>query len=325
MLTGSDLRTRATNDYIADTIPEQNGRPPRQFTHESSPAMVIIHDPHCAEYAAPGHVERPFRVLGTAKRLRERRPEWPFALPTAASDADLLRAHTVAHLALVNDPPGDFDADSQALPGIDRHAREAVGGAILAADRALGGERAFSLMRPPGHHATADQAMGFCYYNSIAVAALRAQAAGGVGTVAVWDFDAHHGNGTEAILREREGMFFVSVHQFPAYPGTGARSSNNVRNHPVAPMTTPAEHMRVLAESWQEVLDARPGLVLVSAGFDAYAGDPITQMTLREQDFAELGRWLHAAPAPVAAILEGGYSDDLPVLVEGFLNAWNNG
>lgn len=286
--------------------------------------MVIIHDPRSAEYAAAGHVERPFRVLGVAQSLRERRAEWPFLLPAAAEDADLLRAHTPEHLALVCRPPGNFDPDTAALPGIDAHARRAAGAAMMATDQALNGRRAFSLMRPPGHHATASQAMGFCYFNSVAVAALRARAHG-IERIAVWDFDAHHGNGTEAILQGRDGFLFGSVHQFPAYPGTGAGSFANVRNHPVAPGTPPEEHLSALGASWREVIEFRPELILVSAGFDAYVGDPITQMTLREEDFAEIGRWLHAAPVPAAAILEGGYSEQLPKLVEAFLTSWENG
>ncbi len=291
---------------------------------ETIAGMVVIHDPQSAGYGVVGHVERPARVTAIAARLRERHPEWLFILPDAAEDADLLRAHTPAHLRLVADPPGDFDADTAALPGIDAHARRTVGAALKAVDEAMAGNRAFSLMRPPGHHATADQAMGFCYYNSVAAAALRAQA-DGLRRVAVWDFDAHHGNGTEAILQGREGILFVSVHQFPAYPGTGAASSGNVRNYPVSPGTPPDEHMAILAASWREVLEARPELILASAGFDAFVGDPITQMTLREKDFGELGRWLHAAPCPAAAIMEGGYSDELPDLVEAFLAAWENG
>lgn len=324
MLSGKDLREPLTKRYHSPRVARRIRWLALLIRLQAADAMVIIHDPHSARYAAAGHVERPFRVQATAERLRERRPEWPLVLPAAAEDADLLRAHTPAHVELVRHPTGDFNADSLAIPGIDRHAREAVGAAMLAADRALAGERAFSLMRPPGHHATAGQAMGFCYFNQVAVAALRAQALG-VERVAVWDFDAHHGNGTEAILQGRSGMTFVSVHQFPAYPGTGAGSFGNVRNYPVAPESPPEDHMAALAASWQDVLDAQPGLILVSAGFDAYAGDPITQMTLREGDFAELGRWLHAAPCPVAAILEGGYSDDLPVLVETFLDGWENG
>jgi acetoin utilization deacetylase AcuC-like enzyme len=283
--------------------------------------MTIVHDPACADYAASGHVERPFRAWATADRLRHRWPDWHFDLPAAAGDADLLRAHSSGHLARVRSSAGDFDPDTPAYADIDAHARRSAGAAIRAMELARQGEKAFSLMRPPGHHATADRAMGFCYFNSVAVAALRARA-GGVKSVAVWDFDAHHGNGTEAILRGREGLFFASVHQYPAYPGTGGESSDNIANYPVAPHTPPGEHMQALAASWRAVLDRNPGLILVSAGFDAYSGDPITQMTLRQEDFAKLGRWLHDAPCPAAAALEGGYSEDLPVLVETFLAAW---
>jgi acetoin utilization deacetylase AcuC-like enzyme len=241
-------------------------------------------------------------------------------VPGPAGDEDLLRAHSAAHLRRL-DLPEDFDADTAYFAGIADHARRAAGAALQAAEVALAGQPAFSLMRPPGHHATADQAMGFCYLNSIAVAALAARDQ--VGRVAVWDFDAHHGNGTEAILRGRPGVLFVSVHQHPGYPGTGTRSFENCRNFPVAPRTPRERHMEALAESWQEIEAFHPHLVLVSAGFDAYADDPITEMTLVRDDFATLGRWLRASRLPAAAVLEGGYSPDLPRLVAAFLGAWS--
>ena len=176
-------------------------------------------------------------------------------------------------------------------------------------------------MRPPGHHATAGQAMGFCYLNQVAVAALEARRRGAA-RVAVWDFDAHHGNGTEAILDGREGFLFTSVHQFPAYPGTGTRNSPNCRNWSVPPHTPRGEHREALARAWDAVVGFHPDLVLVSAGFDAYARDPITAMTLEPEDFAELGRWLRQTGLPTAVVLEGGYSADLPQLIDSFLTAW---
>ena len=290
--------------------------------------MRVLYDPRCAGYAAPGHPEAPFRVLNTAALLRGKHPGWfppegaAEAVPPA-DDATLLLAHTPAHLArLRRQEEGMFDPDTAALPGMDAHARHAAGAAVAVAGWALEGNRAFSLMRPPGHHATADQIMGFCYLNSVAVAALHARAVRGVGRVAVWDFDAHHGNGTEAILAGREGMFYASVHQFPCYPGTGGRSFDNVRNDPVAPNTPAEEHGRVLRANWEAVLDFGPHLILVSAGFDAYAGDPLTSLKLRPKEFAAMGEWMRAAPCPVGAILEGGYSQELPVLVNTFLEAW---
>ena len=282
--------------------------------------------PSCAEYAVPGHPDAPFRVLRTAELLREKHPEWlaDGGEPVApAADAALLLAHTPAHLARLRDTEdGMFDPDTAALPGMDAHARRGAGAALAVAGWALEGRRAFSLMRPPGHHATASEIMGFCYLNSIAVAALHAREVRGVQRVAVWDFDAHHGNGTEAILLNREGLLYASVHQYPGYPGTGTEHLGNARNYPVAPGTPASEHLRALEASWADVLAFKPGLILVSAGFDAYAGDPLTDLRLRPREFVALGQWMRAAPCPVGAILEGGYSQELPVLVNAFLEAW---
>ena len=268
-------------------------------------------------------------VLKTAELLREKHPAWfgPGASPVRpVDDADLLRAHTPAHLARLRTPPGGmFDPDTAVLPNIEAHARRAAGAAIAVVEGAFYGHKMFSLMRPPGHHATADAIMGFCYLNSVAVAALHAQAETEGGRVAVWDFDAHHGNGTEDILRAREGMLYVSVHQHPGYPGTGTVSFDNVRNYPVAPGTPAETHLAALEKSWADVLAFRPDLILVSAGFDAYAGDPLTDLRLRTKEFAALGRWMHDAPCPVGAILEGGYSQELPLLINTFLEAWEGG
>jgi acetoin utilization deacetylase AcuC-like enzyme len=282
--------------------------------------MLLLHDPRCADYGRPGHPERPARVVDTARHLRTTFPAWTWRVPAAATDEDVLRAHTAAHLQRL-DLAEDFDGDTAYFPGIADHARRAAGAALESAESALAGQPAFAFMRPPGHHATADQAMGFCYLNSIAIAALAAREK--VERVAVWDFDAHHGNGTEAILSGRPGVLFVSVHQHPGYPGTGTRSFENCRNFPVAPRTPRERHMEALAESWQEIEAFHPHLVLVSAGFDAYADDPITEMTLVRDDFATLGRWLRASRLPAAAVLEGGYSPDLPRLVAAFLGAWS--
>ena len=282
--------------------------------------MIILHDPTCAEYGSSMRPEQPARVLHSARHLREAHPGWEWRQPTEAEESILLTAHTPALIKRIQGPP-DIDDDTPYFPGIYDHARRAVGSAREAAALALAGHNAFSLMRPPGHHATQNQAMGFCYLNQIAISALNALGGGAV-RVAVWDFDAHHGNGTEDILQGRPGLFFTSVHQFPGYPGTGTRSSVNCRNFPVAPHVPRAEHMEALARSWELVLAFRPDLVLVSAGFDAYVDDPITEMTLEREDFATLGRWLGHSGLPAAAILEGGYSAELPQLIDAFLSAW---
>ena len=283
--------------------------------------MVIIHDPRCADYGSSMRPEQPARITRSAAHVHAAHPDWTWRVPTAVvADETLLLVHTPAHLKRLGQHR-DFDADTPYLPDIEAHARRGVGAALAAADLALAGERAFSLMRPPGHHAMSDQAMGFCYLNQIAVAALSARARG-TERVAIWDFDAHHGNGTEAILHGRDGCLFTSVHQYPGYPGTGTTSFANCRNWPVAPRTPRAKHLAALRASLDAVIAFRPGLVLVSAGFDAFVQDPLTAMTLETEDFATLGRWLRESGLPAAAILEGGYSDELPLLIDAFLTAW---
>jgi acetoin utilization deacetylase AcuC-like enzyme len=294
--------------------------------------MIIFHDRHCVEYSAAGHPERPERIARTVPLLKDRHPTWQWREPPAASDDQLLRAHSREHLETMEKPMGDFDLDTPAYSNIAAYARRSAGAAIEAARAALGGERAFSLMRPPGHHATRDRAMGFCYFNNIGVAALDALE-NGPERVAIWDFDAHHGNGTEAIVAQNERVAFASIHQFPAYPGTGAKSFDNIYNYPVAPFTPRAEHVDVCRRALDELLVFKPDLLLVSAGFDAYARDPLVQMTLEREDFATFGEWLHkidspsqssgAGGIPIAAVLEGGYSEDLPELIDAFLTSWS--
>jgi len=286
--------------------------------------MLVIHDPRCADYGLLPHPEQPARVTDTALHLRKAFPSWQWsASADGVPDETLLLAHTAGHLARL-EVPWDFDADTSYHPEIAQHARRSVGAALAAARHARsGGGPAFSLMRPPGHHATQDEAMGFCYLNQVAIAALAARRDLGARRVAVWDFDAHHCNGTEAILLGREGFLVCSVHQNPGYPGTGLADSGNSRNWPVSPKAPRKEHMGALRESLDAVVAFTPDLVIVSAGFDAYARDPITEMTLETEDFASLGAWLRETGLAAAAVLEGGYSPDLPLLVASFLGAWD--
>ena len=265
-------------------------------------------------------------------------------MPRAATDEELLRAHSREHIERVEKAAEDFDLDTPAIAKIDKYAKQSAGAAIEAAQAALREECAFCLMRPPGHHATRDRAMGFCYFNNIAIAALDALAVAAVPNagprstpkafgaattkaridrVAIWDFDAHHGNGTEAIVAHNSRIAFASIHQFPAYPGTGAKSFANINNYPVAPGTPRKEHVAVAKRALDKIVASKPNLMLVSAGFDAFAGDPLVQMTLEREDFATFGEWLRKIDIPVAAILEGGYSGDLPELIDAFLYAWN--
>jgi acetoin utilization deacetylase AcuC-like enzyme len=313
--------------------------------------MIIFHDKSCLEYSANSHPERPARIARSVPFLKEQHPDWEWRIPEAANEVEVLRAHSRDHLERIRNATRDFDADTPVYPEIYEHALRSAGTAIGATQAALRGERAFSLMRPPGHHATRDRAMGFCYFNNVAIAALDAlavipaQDAGEpesstfakatvdrsssattkarVERVAIWDFDAHHGNGTEAIVAHNSQIAFASIHQFPDYPGTGTESFANVANYPLGPGTSRSHHVEVAKRALDKLVVFKPDLLLVSAGFDAYARDPLLQMMLEAEDFSTFGEWLHELNISVATILEGGYSDELPELINAFLTGWD--
>jgi acetoin utilization deacetylase AcuC-like enzyme len=281
--------------------------------------MKIITDASCAGYSRQGHPERPSRITDTVAFL-ENQTELPlkWVAPGSAADGQILRAHSPGMLARLS-VPEDFDGDTPYFENISVYARTSVGAALAALESARAGEAVFSLMRPPGHHATRDQSMGFCYLNNIAIAALEA-AATGFQRVAVFDFDVHHGNGTEEILLNRPGIEFFSVHQHPAYPNTGAENrGRNCFNYPVGPLAPRATYRAALVHALGDLKHFRPDLVAVSAGFDAYARDPLAEGPLLAEDFHWLGRELHALKTPFFSLLEGGYSRDLPELITAYL------
>ena len=236
--------------------------------------MTLITDERCTAYHSPGHPERPFRVSGSIKKLKtqtELKLEW--LKPEPAPEAMVLRAHSTNQFQRLSEPH-DFDGDTAYHDGIRDHALHSAGGALKAVELAKAGTPNFSLLRPPGHHATRERAMGFCYLGSVAIAALEAKA-GGSRKTAVFDFDVHHGNGTEDILARQNCIEFFSIHQHPAYPGTGTKSFDNCHNYTARP-NLPREDYRKIAERALADLKAYgPELVIVSGGFDAYAGDPL--------------------------------------------------
>jgi acetoin utilization deacetylase AcuC-like enzyme len=283
------------------------------------PAVKIITDERCTGYAQPGHPERPARVENTLARLADQTElALDFAPPTSVTDEIILRAHTpevLARLAVAE----AFDEDTPFHENIGTYARASVAAALDALAAARRGETVFSLMRPPGHHAMRAKSMGFCYLNNIAIATLEARATGSK-RVGVFDFDVHHGNGTEDILLNQTGVEFFSVHEHPAYPHTGAENrGHNCFNYPVAPGTPRLTYRAKLAHALDDLRSYRPEIIAVSAGFDAYLRDPLADSPLLEEDFYWLGQSLRALGVPFFSLLEGGYSKDLPELVLAYL------
>jgi len=281
--------------------------------------VTIITDEHCTGYSRAGHPERPQRITTAVERLKSQ-TELPltWTTPTSVADEQILRAHAPEMFARL-DKPEDFDADTPFFENIAGYARASVAASLDALKLARAGQNVFSLMRPPGHHAMREKSMGFCYLNNIAIATLEATATG-ARRVAVFDFDVHHGNGTEDILLNQPGIEFFSVHQHPTYPGTGAENrGRNCFNYPVGPGTPRLTYRAKLAHALDDLRSFRPDLVAVSAGFDAYLRDPLADGPLLAEDFHWLGQTLRALNVPLFTLLEGGYSRDLRELIFAYL------
>jgi acetoin utilization deacetylase AcuC-like enzyme len=217
-----------------------------------------------------------------------------------------------------------LDPDTYAGPTTWEAAVLAAGCSILAVER--GG---FALVRPPGHHALPTRAMGFCVFDNVAVAARHAQVELGVERIAIVDFDVHHGNGTEAIFRDDPSVLFVSLHQWPFYPGTGGpgTSDEHTLNLPLSAGSGDEDYLQAFAEEIEPALLAFDAeLVLVSAGFDAHEDDPMGLMNVTARGFHELARRCAAVAPRVAAVLEGGYNlVTLPALVEAAVTGFDSG
>jgi len=278
--------------------------------------MKIVYDEKCLMYYSHGHPEAPFRVSKTYELLREKNFE--FVKPPPASESDVLLAHSQKLIRAVKNGYF-FEPDTPFYENIFDIALLSCGGAILSAMLAKQRELSFSLMRPPGHHATKDTPMGFCYFNNIAVAVLKVFKSE---KVAVIDFDCHHGNGTEEILKGRDKFLYVSLHQNPGYPGTGLKSHGNIINFPLKPGTTGDEYLKVFEKAILEVEKFKPDFIGVSAGFDTFRDDPITDMGLDIEDFEKIAELVKSLNRPVFSVLEGGYSQDLPHLIYSYLKGF---
>ena len=280
------------------------------------PVLVYTHGSCVLHDAGPGHPESPERIRAVLSRL-EGEPEAEVRTATPAPREALLRVHPASYLdsleALSRSGGGAADSDTFLNQHSWAAAEGGAGAALAAADAALSGLHAFAAVRPPGHHALRAAAMGFCLIANAVVAARQVQAAGRE-RVLIVDWDVHHGNGTQALIEDDPSVRFVSLHQWPHYPGTGSadeRGVGNVFNVPRPPGLPPE---RYVADLWNGVESATaswvPDAIVVSAGYDAMAGDPLGGFTLEPDDYATIITRLRGlAPiAPIVAVLEGGYA-----------------
>jgi len=279
----------------------------------------------------PGHPERIDRVRAVQDRLSG--PEFDDLIRRQAprgSIWDIKRVHDDDYIqsvfaAVPEDGYGHLDADTVLSPNSGEAALYAVGGVCAAVDAVLAGEanNAFCALRPPGHHAERDRAMGFCLFNNIAIAAFHALEQNGIERVAVMDFDVHHGNGTQQAFWDHKNVFFASTHQMPCYPGTGAERERgkygNIVNAPLPPGSGGEDFRDAFGFIRPALKDFAPDILLISAGFDAHAADPLAELNFHEPDYAWITDELlviaaATAQGRVVSVLEGGY--DLPALAD---------
>lgn len=288
--------------------------------------MLLISSPRFQEHTTPpGHPESPER----AETFDQVAADWKdrgldVVAPVSATREELLRVHEASWVDALESTRGRavrLDADTFTSPESYDVALLAAGAAVQAATHALATRKpALALVRPPGHHAERDKAMGFCLFNNVAVAAAAALARG-LTRVAVVDIDVHHGNGTQWIFYDDPRVLYVSTHQFPFYPGTGAADETGTGpgkgftlNIPLAAGATDAHYATAYATISARLVEYQPELLLVSAGFDAHRDDPLASMRVTTAGYAAIVRSLKDAAAgidcPIAFVTEGGYDLD---------------
>jgi len=278
---------------------------------------VIWHPSSLKHSAGAGHPESPTRLEAVIAELKS--PSLPYEidwqLAEPASDDLLLAVHPMNYLTVIRDLAarggGRLDEDTVVNEHSYLAAVHGAGAAVEAAAAALSGAPGFAAVRPPGHHATANTAMGFCLVNNVVVAARWALDHGGLGRVLIIDWDVHHGNGTQELVARDKRIRYVSLHQWPLYPGTGREEERGVGNvfnvprPPGLPRRTYVDDLnRAVARATEGWL---PELILISAGFDALAGDPLAGFTLEPEDYSTWTAEWREIGAPIASVLEGGY------------------
>jgi acetoin utilization deacetylase AcuC-like enzyme len=308
---------------------------------------AIVHHPIFREHeTGEHHPERPERYTLVMDALRRDGDLWSKLLEREAIKAargHVLACHTPHHYKrierMASEGGGYLDADTIVSMRSFDAALYGAGAACLAVDtvmRSSEAQNAFVVLRPPGHHATAERGMGFCLFNNVAIAARYAQNEyTEIERVAIIDWDVHHGNGTQGIFYDDPTVFFFSMHQYPWYPGTGARGETGrgrglgtTHNVPVRAYTPAVEQRRMFANALEEIAAKfHPDLIIISAGFDAHEADPLGQLMLQDEDFSEMTRivkaWAETAcQGRFIACLEGGYNlQSLPETVRACVHA----
>jgi acetoin utilization deacetylase AcuC-like enzyme len=283
--------------------------------------MKVVFSEKCLEYKVLGHPESPERVLNVFNFLKEK--EFKFIEAKPCEENDLLEVHSSEYVERIKSC-NFFDEDTPALPNIYYYAKLSVGAAIQAMEISIKGEKSFSLMRPPGHHAGKNgialnaSSLGFCYFNNIAVATKISLKK--VSRVAILDIDYHHGNGTQEIFFGNDRVLFVSLHAFPAYPYTGKFSEKNCLNYALPHSISEEEYLKVLEKALEEIERFNPELLAISVGFDTYKEDPIGGLNLNEDSYFKIGKMIAKLKIPLFVVLEGGYNvEKMPKCVYRFL------
>jgi acetoin utilization deacetylase AcuC-like enzyme len=294
----------------------------------ASRRTAVVEHPRYQEHRGPsGHPERPDRLAAVGRALDPRRDRLTALAPRPATPEEILRVHGAGHLARVEQAarraPAQLDADTYVSPESFQIALLAAGGCIELV-RAIADGRAetgFACVRPPGHHAESDRAMGFCLFNNAAIAARALQADAGVERVLILDWDVHHGNGTQHAFEEDPSVLYFSTHQYPYYPGTGdaieagrGRGLGTTVNVPLPAGCGDAEYVGALQRVLAPVaLGFRPDFLIVSCGFDAHRDDPLASMQVSGEGYTAMSAIVRALAdelcgGRVAFLLEGGYA-----------------
>jgi len=305
--------------------------------------LAILTDPIYKEHRNPGHPESVKRIdaINAAIGASEKLKDLPRLAPVEADLEPILRIHDSAYVEdirrRIEGGTSYLDADTQVCRDSFRVALNAVGGSLAGLSRIAAGEleRAFFGVRPPGHHAESDRAMGFCLVNNVAIAARHLQAVHQVEKVAIYDFDVHHGNGTMHTFWDDPTLFYASIHQWPHYPGTGTEDDVGGGEGRGTTLSMPhpwgagdAEYVEATERFADAMEDFKPDALLISAGFDAHHRDPLSGHSVTEDGYARMGALLrdlarHHCKDRLAAFLEGGYNlDALGRSVVAVLEEW---